>query len=142
MVISMPPEVQLQESTLAFLNSGPKKLLINGRWEEALDGQTFATVNPATGEELAQVALAGVEDVARAVQAARAAFEMGPWGKMTGEERASVMWKLADLIDAHADELAELETLDNGKPIRAAKATCPTPRSEERRVGKECRSRW
>ncbi len=121
MVMTLPPDIQLQESTLAFLRTGPKKLFINGQWEDAIDGQTFPTINPATGEELAQIALAGREDVSRAAHAARAALYNGPWGKMSGEERGSYLWKLADLIDRHADELAELETLDNGKPLRVSR---------------------
>lgn len=121
MELTLPEEIKLQQSTLSFLDNGPKKLLINGQWVDALDGATFPTINPATGEELAQVALAGPEDVARAVHAARAAFEMGLWGQMSGEMRANLLWKLADLIDQHADELAELETLDNGKPIRVSR---------------------
>jgi acyl-CoA reductase-like NAD-dependent aldehyde dehydrogenase len=117
----LPKEIELQESTLAFLNTGPKKLLINGGWVNALDDGTFPDINPATGEVLVEVALAGPEDVDRAVHAARAAFEMGPWNQMSGEMRADLLWKLADLIDQHADELSELETLDNGKPIRVAR---------------------
>ncbi|HLE15601.1 MAG TPA: aldehyde dehydrogenase family protein [Anaerolineales bacterium] len=121
MALTMPADVTLQESTLAFLESGPKKLLINGEWVSAGSGESFSSINPANGEELAQVALAGQEDVDLAVQAARAAFEKGPWGKMSAEERGNLLWKLADLVDQHADQLAELETLDNGKPIRVAR---------------------
>lgn len=121
MDLILPSGFTLQESTINFLESGPKKLLINGEWVPALDGQTFSTVNPANSEELAQVALAGVEDVARAVHAARAAFEIGPWSQMSGAERGEYLWKLAALIDQHADELAELETLDNGKPLRVSR---------------------
>jgi acyl-CoA reductase-like NAD-dependent aldehyde dehydrogenase len=121
MTLSLPPDVTLQPATLAFLDGSPKKLFIGGEWVEAMDGQSFETINPASGETLAQVALAGEADVDRAVMAARAAFENGPWGKMTGEERARLLHKLADLIDAHADELAELETLDNGKPLRVSR---------------------
>jgi acyl-CoA reductase-like NAD-dependent aldehyde dehydrogenase len=121
MALTLPPDVQLQPGTSEFLKSGPKKLLINGKWVEALQGQTFSTVNPATGEELAQVALAGEEDVEQAVHAARAAFEMGPWSQMSGEERGQLLWKLAELVEQHADELAELETLDNGKPLRLSR---------------------
>src|SRR5690606_39627298 len=105
MTLTLPPEINLQESTQAFLNTGPKKLLINNEWVDAANGETFATVNPATGEELAQVALAGLEDVDRAVRAAREAFDSGPWASMTGEARGHLLWKLADLIDEHADEL-------------------------------------
>ncbi|RPI31649.1 MAG: aldehyde dehydrogenase family protein [Chloroflexota bacterium] len=118
MNLNLPPEINLQPGTLQFLQSGPKRLLINGEWVDALSGETFASVNPANGEELAQVALAGVEDVDMAVHAARAAFEHGPWREMSGEERGRLLWKAADLIEAYTDELAELETLDNGKPIR------------------------
>src|SRR3990172_266973 len=121
MALTMPADVTLQEGTLAFLESGPKKLLINGEWVPAGSGESFSSITPANGEELAQVALAGQEDVDLAVQAARTAFEKGPWGKMSAEERGNLLWKLADLVDQHADQLAELETLDNGKPIRVAR---------------------
>jgi acyl-CoA reductase-like NAD-dependent aldehyde dehydrogenase len=120
-ILNLPAEVTLQESTIKFLNSTPKKLLINGEWENALSGETFAVYNPATGEELAKAALAGVEDVERAVHAARAAFEHSSWSQISGEERGRMLWKVADLIEEHADELAELETLDNGKPLRTSR---------------------
>lgn len=120
MIIKLPAGVTLQPETLAFLEN-PKKLLIGGEWVQAANGETFATINPATGEELARVALASPEDVNQAVEAARQALEKGPWGKMSGEERGGLLWKVADLIDLHADELAELETLDNGKPIRVSR---------------------
>lgn len=106
MDLNITVDVTLQESTLTFLNSGTKQLFINNQWVPARSGETFASLNPANGEELAQVALAGVEDVDLAVQAAREAFEDGPWGKMSAEERASLLWKLADLIDQNADQLA------------------------------------
>lgn len=121
MSLNLPAEISLQPATLDFLNAGPKRLLIDGEWVEALKGKTFDSYNPATGELLARVALADDEDVVRAVHAAREAFEHGPWSKMTGEERANLLWKLADLIDQNADELAEIETLDNGKPLRVAR---------------------
>ncbi len=121
MGISLPPDVALHPSTVEFINSGPKKLLIGGEWVDAASGETFATINPATGEELTQVALAGPQDVDRAVKAARQAYEHGPWSKFSGEERGHLLWKVADLIEAHADELAELDTLDNGKPLRVAR---------------------
>lgn len=95
----------------------PGKLLIGSEWVEAEN--TFATVNPATGEVLAQVSEASAADVDRAVQAARHAFDdvSGPWRKMSASQRGRLIWKLADLIEEHIDELAEIETLDNGKPI-------------------------
>ena len=115
------PSPTLQANTQAFLSSGPKRLLIGGEWQPAADGAAFASVDPATGQPLVEVALAGAADVDRAVAAARQAFEAGPWPALTGAERGNLLWKAADLIDKYADELAELETLDNGKPIRAAR---------------------
>ena len=95
----------------------PGRLLIDGQW---CDGATkFDTINPASGEVLTQIVEATAEDVDRAVKAARKAFEDrgGPWRKMSASERGRLLWKLADLIEKNIDELAELETLDNGKPI-------------------------
>jgi aldehyde dehydrogenase (NAD+) len=96
----------------------PGKLLVNGEW---VDGsKTFDTVNPATGEVLTQVAEAGAEGVDRAVKSAREAFEKsgkGTWRSMSASDRSKVLWRIADLIEKNIDELAELETLDNGKPI-------------------------
>jgi aldehyde dehydrogenase (NAD+) len=97
------------------------KLLINNRWVPSESGKTFATINPSTGEEICQVGEADATDVDKAVKAARAAFE-GPWRKMRASERGRLLYRLADLIEANADELARLETLDNGKPLSIAKA--------------------
>jgi aldehyde dehydrogenase (NAD+) len=93
------------------------RLLIDGQWVEGV--KKFDTVNPATGEVLTQIAEASSADVDRAVQAARRAFDDrgGPWRKMSASERGRLIWKLADLVEKNIDELAELETLDNGKPI-------------------------
>lgn len=121
MEITLPPEITLQPGTQAFLDGSPKKLFINNEWVSAANGETFQTLNPATGEPLAEAALAGQEDVDRAVRAAREAFESDAWRQMSGEDRGQLLWKLADLIDEHADELAELETLDNGKPLRVSR---------------------
>jgi acyl-CoA reductase-like NAD-dependent aldehyde dehydrogenase len=120
MATALPEEVTLHENTRQYIQTGPKKLLINGQWENAIDNQTFETFNPASGEVLVQVALAGVEDVERAVHAARAAFEHSEWNEMSGEARGGLLWRLADLIEEHAEELAEIETLDNGKPLRVS----------------------
>ena len=95
----------------------PGKLVINGEAVDAVSGKTFTTWNPATEEPICEVAEAGAEDVDRAVKAARAAFESGPWPRMKPAERQRILWKLGDLVLEHADELARLETLDNGKPI-------------------------
>lgn len=97
------------------------KLLIGGEWCNASSGKTFPTVNPVNEEKIADVALAGAEDVDRAVKAARKAFESGPWPKMDARDRGKLLNRLADLLEKHFDELAALETLDNGKPIRDAR---------------------
>jgi aldehyde dehydrogenase (NAD+) len=96
--------------------------LINNRWVPSESGRTFATINPSTGEEICQVAEAGAADVDKAVAAARAAFDQGPWKKMRASERGRMLERLVGLIEQNADELARLETLDNGKPLSIAKA--------------------
>jgi aldehyde dehydrogenase (NAD+) len=101
---------------------GPTKLLINGKWVDSISGKTFPTINPSTGEVITHVAEADAADVDKAVAAARAAFEKGPWKKMSASQRGILMNKLADLVEKHADELAKLEALDNGKPAHVARA--------------------
>src|SRR6202140_649696 len=99
------------------------KLLINGQWVSSASGKTFPTINPSTGEVITKVAEADAPDVDKAVAAARAAFDHGPWRKkVTAAQRGVLMNKLADLIEKHADELAQLEALDNGKPYSVARA--------------------
>ena len=93
------------------------QLLINNEWVGSLTGHSFDTINPATEETICSVAAANAADVDRAVQAARAAFETGAWPQMTAGDRGRLLYKLADLIETHAEELAQLETLDNGKPL-------------------------
>jgi aldehyde dehydrogenase (NAD+) len=93
------------------------KILIDGKWHDSKSGKTFDTINPATEEVIAQVAEGDAADIDLAVKAARKAFDSGPWRKMDARDRGRLMYKLADLIESHIDELAELETLDNGKPI-------------------------
>jgi aldehyde dehydrogenase (NAD+) len=109
--------VQLRERVEKFL-TGKKKLFINGEFVESVSEKTFETYNPATGEVLANVFEAGPEDINLAVKAARKAFDEGPWSKMGTADRSRLMYKLADLMEEHKDDLAQLETLDNGKPIR------------------------
>ena len=96
----------------------PGKLLINGQWVEG-SGKSFDSVNPATGEVLTQVSEANAKDVDQAGAAARKAFDdlAGPWRKMSASERGKVLWRIGDLVEKNIEELAELETLDNGKPI-------------------------
>ena len=108
--------VQLHRSVQEFL-SRPRKLLIEGKWVEARSGKTFETYNPATGEVLAHVAEGDRAEINQAVAAARKAFESGPWPDMSPAERGRLLWKLSDLVEQHHEELAELETLDNGKPL-------------------------
>ena len=99
----------------------PRKMLINGKWVNAASGNTFHTFNPATGEVLAQVAEGDKRDIDAAVQAARQAFDSGPWSRMTSSERGRLIWKLADLLEQHTEEFATIETLDNGKPLTVAR---------------------
>jgi phenylacetaldehyde dehydrogenase len=98
------------------------KMLINGKWVDSASGKTFPTHDPATGEVMAQIAEGDREDINRAVDAARQAFENGPWRKMTASERGRLVWKLGDLIEQNLEEFAELESLDNGKPLTVARA--------------------
>ncbi len=112
--------VRLDEKVTQFV-SKPRKMLINGKWVESASGKTFPSYNPATGEILAHVAEGDREDINRAVAAARAAFDSGPWSKMTPSERGRLIWKLADLIEKHSEAFAGLESLDNGKPLAIAR---------------------
>jgi len=111
---------QVDPRVVSFLEK-PRKMLINGNWVDAVSGKTFPTYDPSTGEVLAQVAEGDREDINLAVKAARKAFA-GPWRKMTPSERGRLIWKLADLIDAHVEEFAYLESLDNGKALTIARA--------------------
>src|SRR5271156_2968390 len=112
--------VQVDSSVTGFV-SKTGKLLINGKWVEAASEKTFETFNPATGEVLSNVAEGDKEDIDRAVKAARAAFETGPWSKISHSERGRMIWRLADLLEKHAEEFAQLESLDNGKPLKIAR---------------------
>src|SRR6476660_8811682 len=97
-------------------------LFIGGKWLDSVSGKTFPTINPATGETICQVAEGDKADIDLAVQAARKAFEDGPWPRMNASERGRLLNKLADLIEKNQEELAALETLDNGKPYSVALA--------------------
>ncbi len=103
--------------TAQKVNLKPGRMLIGGGWVDA--SKHFDTINPATGEVLTQIAEASAADVDRAVHAARQAFEdrNGAWRKLSASERGRLLWKLSDLVEKNIDEFAELETLDNGKPI-------------------------
>jgi phenylacetaldehyde dehydrogenase len=109
------PRVSQSVSTKA------RRMLINGQWVDAASGETFATYDPATGDVICDVASGGKEDIDRAVKAARAAFESGPWRNMTPSDRGRAIWKLADLLEKNLEEFARLESLDNGKPLTVAR---------------------
>jgi aldehyde dehydrogenase (NAD+) len=114
---SHKPHAKAAELTAA-LSKKPQPMLIDGKWVGSVSGKTFPTVNPATGETICQVAEGDKADIDLAVKAARKAFESGAWAKMNASERGRLLNKLADLIEKHREELAELESLDNGKPLR------------------------
>lgn len=107
---------QLARRAFSYQN----QLLINGKFQPASNGETFDTFNPATEEKITSVSAATKEDVDKAVKSARKAFDDGPWRRMSGAERGRLMYKLADLIEKNRDELAKLESLDNGKPAAIA----------------------
>ena len=113
--------VTLDRNVEAFIGA-PRQLFINGQWVDAASSRTFETPNPATGETLAHIAEGDAEDINRAVRAARAAFDDGPWSRMSPSERGRIIWRIGDLILEHVDELAQLESLDNGKPFVVAQA--------------------
>jgi phenylacetaldehyde dehydrogenase len=113
-------DVRLSEGARRFLGRvGP--LLIDGQWVPAASGATFTTTDPATGKVLAEISQGDGRDIDLAVAAARRALEDGPWARMSLSTRARLIWRIGELIEEHTDELAELETLDNGKPLRAAR---------------------
>src|SRR5271156_2762906 len=119
MGIALSPQIHPQVAD--FLDK-PRKMLINGEWVNAASGKTFPTYNPATGEILAQVAEGDREDINQAVEAARKAFDSGPWRRMSASERGRLVWKLADLLEQHTEEFGYIESLDNGRPLNVAKA--------------------
>lgn len=113
-LIAVLPEVT------TFLAS-PRKLIIDGELVDAADGQTFETIDPATGRAIISVARAGVADIDRAVSAARRAFDEGSaWRRFTPRQRERLLWKMGDLLDENANEFAQLESIDNGKPVSSA----------------------
>jgi aldehyde dehydrogenase (NAD+) len=113
---------QFERTRHPFLDGMAKRLLIDGKWVEAVSGKTFDSINPATGGILAAVAEGDAEDIDRAVKAARRAFD-GPWSKVKPYERQLMLLKLADLVEKHFDELSMLDTLDMGAPISRTSGT-------------------
>ncbi len=106
-----------QAGSVSFLERGAQKMLIDGAWQGAQSGATLNSVNPASGETLSTIPAGTKADVDLAVSAARKALNEGEWANMLPAQRARVLWKIADLIEENIDELAELETLDQGKPL-------------------------
>ena len=118
--MSVMSPVQIQPRVSDFI-SKPRKMMINGQWVDSISGKTFPTYDPATGKVLAQVAEGAAEDIGLAVSAARRAFDQGPWRRLTSSERGRLIWKLADLLEQNLEEFAQLESLDNGKPLTVAR---------------------
>lgn len=117
------PDIGALEDRIAGFLANPPALFIGGNWLPARSGNTMEVVNPATGREFARVALGSTVDVDLAVNAARAAFDSGPWASMPPSERARLLWRLADAVEENGDELALLETLNNGMPFKSARIT-------------------
>ncbi len=118
---TIPVDSRIAPKTAEFF---PRKhrMLIDGKFVTARSGKSFPVYNPATGEVVAQVPEAEAADVDLAVQAARRAFDDGPWSRLTPSERGRMLWRLAELIEANLEEIAEIESLDNGKPLSVARA--------------------
>ena len=110
----------LGSAATAFL-AKPHKILIDGKWVDAKSGETFPVEDPATEEVIAHVPAGDKADIDAAVAAARRAFETGPWSRILPGDRSRLVWRLGDLLEQHADEFAELEALDNGKPVKNAR---------------------
>lgn len=117
---ALPEEIGATGTVIDFI-SRPRKMMIGGKWVEAVSGETLDVFNPATEDIIAKVPAGDKADVDLAVKAARKAFESGPWPSMTPSERGKMIWRIGDLILEHCDELAEIESLDNGKPVGVAK---------------------
>ncbi|HVY34900.1 MAG TPA: aldehyde dehydrogenase family protein, partial [Caulobacteraceae bacterium] len=117
----IPGERRPSAKVAAFLGRR-HRLLIDGAWTDPLNRGEIAVFDPATEDQIATVAAGEAADVDLAVAAARRAFEAGPWRRMSGATRAKLIWRLADLLIENADEIAELETYDNGKPMHDTRA--------------------
>lgn len=116
MTLVIPPVVP-GPAVGQFLAGGAKEMLIDGAWCSAVSGETLPSHDPATGALLASVPAGAAADVDLAVAAGRRALRDGRWSGLTPSDRAKILWRIADLMEAHIDELAELETLDQGKPL-------------------------
>ena len=110
----------LGKAATAFLGK-KHRMLIDGKWTEARSGETFPVEDPATQETIGHVPSGDKADVDQAVAAARRAFDSGPWSRLSPADRSRMVWTLRDLLEKHADEFAQLEALDNGKPVKNAR---------------------
>lgn len=119
--MSLATSIERLDPVVQSFVAHPRKMLINGEWVNAQSGKVFPTYDPATGEVMARVAEGDKADVDLAVRAARRAFEHGPWRKMTPSDRGKLIWRLADLLESNLEEFAQLESLDNGKPLTIAR---------------------
>src|ERR1700726_4335656 len=113
--------LEVTDSKIRDFMTSKRRLLIDGKWVEAKSGETFPVYNPASGEVMHQCAAGDKADIDLAVKAARRAFEEGPWSRLTHGQRGKLIWKLGDLIEEHLEEFAQLESLDNGKPLAVAR---------------------
>ena len=118
-IVQSPSIALLGGAAQAFLDR-PKRLFIDGRWVDAVSGATLSVLDPAFGVEIARVPAGDAVDVDAAVRAARRAFN-GEWSRFTPADRAKLVWRLGDLVEANADEIAQIEALDNGKPVGDAR---------------------
>src|ERR1700730_1103405 len=116
------PALEALDRIVSRLISKPHRLLIDGKWVEARSGKTFPIYNPNDGKVIAHAAEGDRADVDAAVGAARAAFDRGHWRKLLPSDRAALIWKLADAIDAVADDMALIEVIDTGKPLSVARS--------------------
>src|SRR5580698_6000519 len=121
MTMTITTERPALSSAAAAYLSKERKLFIDGKWVAAKSGKSFAVEDPATQETIARVPAGDKDDIDLAVGAARRAFESGPWASIKPAERSRIVWRLADLLERHRDEFAELEALDNGKPVTNAR---------------------
>jgi phenylacetaldehyde dehydrogenase len=121
MYMAQATTLALVDPKVAEFVTGSRRMLIDGVWVEAASGKTFPVYDPATEEVIAHVAEGDTEDIERAVHAARRAFDAGPWRTVTPSERGRMLWRLADLLEARLEEFAQLEALDNGKPLKVAR---------------------
>jgi phenylacetaldehyde dehydrogenase len=116
------PTLALLGSAAAEFVARPKRMFIDGRWVTAIEGGEIDVIDPATGVVFDSVPAGTAADVDLAVAAARRAFDEGPWPRMTPAQRGKLIWRLGDLVEQHADQIAEIESLDNGKPVTDARA--------------------